>query len=99
VVVPADSLMGRQVAAGTAAGVTYEGDDTGAIAQAVIRASDMRGALAARAKAQAADWQRTMTLDAFLDWLEGEIAQREDRAGGGLRRAARDWLAGSSWRA
>lgn len=97
VVVPADSLMGRQVAAGTAAGVAYEGDDAAAIAQAVIRASDMRDALAARAKEQAADWQRTMTLDAFLDWLEGEIMRREHQAGGGLRRAARDWLAG--WRA
>ena len=63
----------------------------------MIRASDMRDALAARAKEQAADWQRTMTLDAFLDWLEGEIMRREHQAGGGLRRAARDWLAG--WRA
>jgi hypothetical protein len=64
----------------------------------------MLDALAARAKERAADWQRTMTLDAFLDWLESEIARREDQAGGGKRwtdglgRAARDWLAGWSLR-
>jgi hypothetical protein len=106
VVVPADSAMGRQVAAGTAAGLAYDGDDAAAIAQAVIRASHIGHALAARAKELAPGWQRTMTLDAFLDWLEGEIARREDQAGGrkrwmrggDLRRAARDWLAGFSRR-
>jgi hypothetical protein len=101
VVVPAETWMGREVAAGTAAGIAYEGDDAAAIAQAVIRASHTLDALAARAKERAADWQRTMTLDAFLDWLESAIA---DQAGGGKRwtdglgRAARDWLAGRSLR-
>jgi hypothetical protein len=106
VVVPADTLMGRQLAAGDAAGVAYDGDDAASIAQAVMRAADTLPALAALAKQQAAHWQQTMTLDAFLDWLSGEIARRGAQAGGGSPRtlgsrlglATRDWLASLSWR-
>ena len=105
VVVPTETWMGRQLAAGTVAGTAFDGDDAASIARAVIRASDTLPALAACAQERAADWQRTMTLDAFLDWLEAEIARREDRARGrsraglgGLARAARDWLAGLSLR-
>jgi hypothetical protein len=94
--------MGRELAAGTVAGVAYDGDDATSIASALIRASDTLSDLAALAKQRAADWQRTMTLDAFLDWLKAEIARREFDAGrslrrkfgGGTGRVARDWFAG-----
>jgi glycosyltransferase involved in cell wall biosynthesis len=103
VVVPADTWMGRQVDAETVAGIAYDGDNATTIARAVIRAGGTLAALAAHAQERAADWQRTMTLDAFLDWLEAEIARREDPAGGGRRRKrglgrARDWFAGLALR-
>lgn len=106
VVVPAGTWMGRQLAAGTVAGTAYDGDDSIAIAEALIRAVDTLPNLAALAKRRAPVWQRTMTLDAFLDWLEGEIRRRELEVagsshrtfGGGIRRAMRELFASLSVR-
>jgi glycosyltransferase involved in cell wall biosynthesis len=106
VVVPADTWMGRQLAAGTVAGIAYDGDDATAIAKALVRAVDTLPILAEIAKRQAPDWQRTMTLDAFLDWLEREIRRREVEAaagspgmfGGRLKHTARNLLTRLSWR-
>jgi glycosyltransferase involved in cell wall biosynthesis len=100
VVVPTETWMSRQLDAGTVAGTAYDGDDATAIAEALIRAVDTLPTLAALAKRQAPVWQRTMTLDAFLDWVEGEIRRRKVEArnsnrtfGGGIGRAAFDWFA------
>jgi hypothetical protein len=106
VVVPADTWMSGRLAAGTVAGIAYDGDDAASIAKALIRADETLPTLAALAKEQAPGWQRTMTLDAFLDWLEAEIARRKSETDGSSRRtfgvslgrAARDWFAGLSLR-
>jgi glycosyltransferase involved in cell wall biosynthesis len=106
VVVPTETWMSRQLDAGTVAGTAYDGDDATAIAEALIRAVDTLPTLAALAKRQAPVWQRTMTLDAFLDWLEGEIRRREIETagssqrtfGGGIGRAVLDLLTSLSIR-
>ena len=76
VVTPSDTWMGHQLAAGTVAGTTYDGDDAASIAEAVMRAVDNLPVLAERAKQRAEHWRQTNTLDALLDWLETEIARR-----------------------
>jgi hypothetical protein len=95
-VVPDGTWMGDQVVAGTAAGVAYEGDDPAAIATVLMRAVDALPGLAALAKRQAPYWQRTMTLDVFVDWLEGEISTRSRGQARTLGRFARDLLDGLS---
>jgi len=81
VVVPTGTWMSDQVTAGAAAGEVFDGDDPTAIAAALMRAVDRLPGLAALAKRQAPDWHKTMTLDVFLDWLQGEIGRRESVAG------------------
>jgi glycosyltransferase involved in cell wall biosynthesis len=102
VVVPAGSWMGDQVTAGKAAGVVYERNHPEAIAAAIMGAAAALPQLADLAKTHASGWERTMTRDPFLDWIEREISDRE-RVGADaapqvldtpsrLRRAATDLL-------
>jgi hypothetical protein len=77
VVAPAGSWMGDQVTAGKAAGVVYERGDPEVIAAAILRAAATLSQLTARAKQHASSWERTMTRDPFLDWLEREVSRRE----------------------
>jgi glycosyltransferase involved in cell wall biosynthesis len=79
VVVPSGTWMGNQVTAGAAAGTVYDGDDPTAIAAALIRGAEARTTLAILAKKRAPEWQRTMTLNVFLDWLQAEISRRESQ--------------------
>jgi hypothetical protein len=81
VVVSSGTWMGDRVAAAEAAGVTYEGDTPAEIAEALMRAVAVLPDLAARAKKIAPEWQQTMTLDVFLDWVQAEITRREAHAG------------------
>jgi glycosyltransferase involved in cell wall biosynthesis len=76
VVVPSHVWMGDQVVAGAAAGVVYDGDDPTSIAEALVRAVEHAPALADHARRRAPQWERTMTIDAFLDWVEAEIGSR-----------------------
>ena len=76
-VVPAGTWMAEKIASGAAAGVIYEDDDPKAIADALVRAAESLPELALHAKTCAPEWQRTMTLDVFLDWLEAEIGLRK----------------------
>jgi glycosyltransferase involved in cell wall biosynthesis len=76
-VVPADSWMGDQVAAGKAAGVVYEGSDPAAIAAAVMQAAMTLPHLAGLARKHSPVWKNSRTCDPFLDWLEIEIGRRE----------------------
>jgi glycosyltransferase involved in cell wall biosynthesis len=91
-IVPSGTWMAGELAAGNAAGIAYEGDDPPAIADAVIKAVDMLPALSAAAMRHAPRWQKTMSLDCFLDWLEHEIARRRT-VRSRLGHAARDWFA------
>ena len=76
-VVPSGTWMADQITSGAAAGMVYDGDDPMAIAAALDRAAEALPDLAVHARERAAEWQRTMTLDVFLDWLEGEIRRRQ----------------------
>ena len=76
-VVPSGTWMAQQIESGAAAGMVYEGDDPATIAATLARAADALAELARQAKVLAPEWQRTMTLDAFLDWLDAEISRRK----------------------
>jgi hypothetical protein len=76
VVVPDGIWAAEQVEEGMAAGVVYEGDDAEAIAEALGRCAAAIEPLRAQARALAPSWMRTHSAQAFLDWMEGEIAAR-----------------------
>ena len=74
---------------GMAAGVVYESDDPEAIAEALGRCAAAIEPLRAQARALAPSWMRTHSAQAFLDWMEGEIAVRSLEPTRGLARRGR----------
>ena len=76
-VVPSETWMADQISAGAAAGTFYDGDEPMAIAAALVSAAEALPDLALQARMLAPEWQRTMTLDVFLDWLQAEIGRRQ----------------------
>ena len=86
VVVPSGTWLSQQVESGAAAGVVYEGDEPASVAAAVAGCIAGLPALAPLARERAPAWRRSHSLDAFLDWLEREIATRQaEEASGGRR--------------
>ena len=83
VVVPSGTWMAEQVIAGRAAGFAYQGEGVRPIAEAVADCAGALAALTARARELAPAWRRDQSLDAFLDWIEAEIARRGRGAPGG----------------
>jgi len=76
VIVPDGTWAAEQVDEGKAAGVAYAGDGPESIAAALGRCAAEIEPLRARARACAPAWMRSQSLQAFLDWMEGEIAER-----------------------
>jgi glycosyltransferase involved in cell wall biosynthesis len=76
VVVPDGTWAAEQVEQGKAAGVVYAGDGPEPIAAALGRCAEEIEPLRARARACAAAWMRTCSIQAFLDWMEGEVSRR-----------------------
>jgi glycosyltransferase involved in cell wall biosynthesis len=70
-VVPDGIWMAEQIAAGAAAGVSFSGNEPGAVAAACAEAVSRLPELRARAALLAAPWRRGTGLAAFLDWAEG----------------------------
>jgi glycosyltransferase involved in cell wall biosynthesis len=70
-VVPDGIWMAEQIAAGTAAGVSFSGNQPGAVAAACAEAVSRLPELHARAERLAASWRRGTGLAAFLDWAAG----------------------------
>jgi glycosyltransferase involved in cell wall biosynthesis len=70
-VVPDGIWMAEQIAAGAAAGVSFSGNEPGAVAAACAEAVSRLPELHARAERLAAPWRRGTGLAAFLDWAEG----------------------------
>jgi hypothetical protein len=81
--VPSGTRMAEQAIAGRAAGVTYHGEGAGPIAEAIAQCAGALAAFTARARELAPAWRQDQSLDAFLDWVEAEIARRGRGAPGG----------------
>ncbi len=75
-VVPDGTWLAEQVACGSAAGHIYAGESAEAIAAGVLGAIAELPRLQREASQRAAAWRNNHSLDAFLDWLEAEIAAR-----------------------
>ena len=76
VVVPDQTWMADQVAAGTAVGIVYEGEDGESIAAAVMRGIADLPVLSARARSLGPYWRQRHGIEPFFDWLECEISSR-----------------------
>jgi hypothetical protein len=75
-VVPDRTWLADQIAAGTMAGIIYEGEDCESIAAAVMRCIADLPALSARTRALGPYLRQRHGIEPFLDWLEGEISSR-----------------------
>jgi glycosyltransferase involved in cell wall biosynthesis len=98
IVAPRGSWLGEQIEEGRAAGVAYgdlepereESREIEAAAEAVALALADLEPLRARARALAPAWRRAHSPRRFLDWLEGEIAERSRTERSGHRRSWRE---------
>jgi glycosyltransferase involved in cell wall biosynthesis len=70
-VVPDGIWMAEQIAGGAAAGVSFSGNEPGAVAAACAEAIARLPELRAQAARLAAPWRRGSSLAAFLEWAEG----------------------------
>jgi len=76
VVVTAGTWMARQIEAGRAAGTIFEGAEPDSIAEAIARCGANLESLKRSAEGLSDEWRRTISLPAFVDFMERQLALR-----------------------
>ena len=76
VIVTPGTWMAEQIEAGRAAGVIADGEAPESYARAIARCVADLGAFRRAAESVSDAWRRTVSLSAFIDQLEAEIARR-----------------------
>jgi hypothetical protein len=81
VVVTPGTWLAAQVEAGRAAGIVSEDFEPSSIARAIARCVAGLDPLTRQAQSLSAEWRRTNSLPAFVDFLQAEIARRKGTEG------------------